>query len=105
MRAGSFDRKITIKTFTLTQGTQGQEIETEVLFHECMAMWEPVMGSDRFKSEGQHSFLAGKFSIRPIKSGITQTMVLYCESQKYKIVGLAEIGRRVGLEIAVEAWQ
>lgn len=105
MRAGKHDRKITIKTATVTQGSSGQESPTWKVFHVTFAEWLPFMGQDRLKSESKHSYLSGRFRFRPFKAGVEHTMQVECEGTLYRIVGVAEIPRRKGVELTVEEWQ
>lgn len=104
MRAGKIDRPIVIEQQTVTQDAMGQEIPVWSVFYACYAQWQPMMGNERFRASGLHAVEVGKFTTR-YKEGILPTMRIVFNGNYYRITGIAEIPRRKGTEISVEAWQ
>lgn len=104
MRAGTLDRSITIEQPTETADANGQAVQSWTTYLATRADWIPLTSNDRFKAAAVHAVEAGKFRIR-YSQGVTEKMRIAFDGKYYKIIGLMEIERRRGLEIAVELWK
>lgn len=102
IRAGQYDRQITIRTPSNTRNTIGEVRQTWTDLRTVWAQVIPLVSRDRFVSSGEHSVKAATFRIRWM-AGLSSTMRIGYEGDNYEIKGIAEIGRREALEIAAEA--
>lgn len=83
----------------------GQAVPTWSTLVSCRAEWVPMLAGERFRG-GVHAIEAGKFRIRYLSTvTVTEKMRVLFDGKYYKIVGMAEIDRRRGLELAVELWK
>ena len=105
MRAGQFDRKITIQQRTVTRDAEGGEVEA---WSDFLSTWAGT--SDYSRKKGNEYFASGKetglmitqFTIR-WHAGITLQMRILHDSLIYDISGITEITRRKGLVIDAHA--
>lgn len=101
MRAGKLDREIVIESATSTVNAIGEPVETWATFASVWAEVKPLSASERFRSEARHSARVSTFSIRWL-AGVLPTMRIKYENLYWRILGIAELGRRDGLEITAE---
>src|SRR2546423_453866 len=102
MKAGPLDREITVEQVTVTQTGTGAVSKGWATFAQAWAAYEPMGTRERFLAGAVHSAKTAKFRIRWL-SGVDPTMRIQFDGLPWKITGIAEIGRREGLDIAAEA--
>jgi len=103
MRAGKLDREIVIQRQAgTTQSASGKPVESWVTFASVWASVVPLSATERFRSDAKHSVRVSSFSIRWL-DGVLPTMRIVYEGLNWRILGIAELGRRDGLEITAEA--
>ena len=98
MKAGALDRRLVIQSLTITQGTNGEPIETwGTLATVWAARWYLRGQEDDVADGSTQQVLTGvRFMLRH-RSDVTTDMRLSCEGQLFNITGIEEIGRRAGL--------
>lgn len=105
LRAGSFDRIITIE----------RQIPTgdEDVFGQPLSEWRPIASmwaSKTHKSEDEAFAAEQRYAVRVVtftlywSNDIRETDRLICDGLRYGIKGIREIGFREGLQISAE-WQ
>lgn len=101
MRAGNLDRVIEIQRRTTGLDLYGAPIET----------WAPVatMRAQLLKNatdnqEGQRGDFTSAVSIFRIRylDCVTLESAVTCQGQQFQIIGISEIGRRMGLELTCQ---
>ncbi len=102
MRAGRMDRYITIEEPTTILDTFGGDHTTWSEFAKCWAQRADVKARERFNADQIMAEEVATFRIR-WREGIKPTFRILSENKIYLIVGLAELGRRAGLEITAIA--
>lgn len=101
MRPGKLDRRITIEQVTLAQNAMGEPVETWAPFAEVWTDVRPMTATERFESDARHSARVSNFRIRYL-TGIDPTMRISYEGLSWRILGIAELGRREGLDVTAE---
>ena len=102
MRAGKMERWITIEEFTAVQDAYGQETETWTEFATVWAEKIDIKARERFAAQQDIAEQTTRFRLRWLM-GITPKMRIISENKTYDIGGIAELGRRVGMEITATA--
>lgn len=106
MRAGRMDRLITIEQKTPERTPLGDVTETWGTLATVWAEVVPTSGREYFSAQSEQRVASKltRFRIRYLAAAAqdTQLRVLY-DSQTYDIQHIAEIGRRVGLDLVGEA--
>lgn len=102
MRAGALDREITIEVAAESVSAAGETVQVWSTFAECWAAVKPLSATERFKSDARHSARVSVFTIRYV-SGVLRTMRIVYEGLNWRILGIAEVNRREGLDITAEA--
>ncbi len=102
MRAGKMDRFITIEEFTAVQDAFGQETETWTEFATVWAEKVDIKARERFAAQQDLAEETTRFRMRYLQ-GITPKMRIVDDGKTYDIEGIAELGRRVGMEITATA--
>ena len=102
MMAGRLDRRITLQRKTVTQDEYGQEIETWTDLATVWAEKRDMKGSERWQAQQKVAEVETTWRIR-WRDGITPLDRLLDGDQVYDVTGVAEIGRREGLEITASA--
>jgi SPP1 family predicted phage head-tail adaptor len=100
-RSGEYDREITILQNTPTRNSIGEVRPAWSDFRTLPARVIPLMSRDRFMSGGEHNVRAATFRTRWF-DGLKSTMQIQYEGSTYEIKGIAEVGRREGLDISAE---
>lgn len=102
IRAGDLDRTITIERMTSTKNAYGVPVETWTTLSTVRA--EKVEGrtADFFRGPGETSEGAVVFRIRHRDDIMTGDRIAY-QGDTYAIDSIAELGRRVGLELRCRA--
>lgn len=98
MRAGRLDRRITIQEFVTTQDPYGAPVETWQGVATVWAEIVPTRGREYWQAQqvvGEET-LTVRIRWRP---GMSVTNRIVYQGQTYDIASVAEIGRRVGLEL------
>lgn len=98
MRAGKLDRHITIAAATTTVGDAGQQVQSWVAIEALRAQIIEASTEETQRAFGAAQDTLTVFRTRFVE-GITTANVIVHDDQGYDIVGIKEIGRRVGLEI------
>ena len=101
MRPGQLNRRITLKRPTLTN-TSGDAVSTLQVVDTVWCDVRPMRVDERFQSSALHSVRTSNFRIY-YRSDVTPDMLLGYDGLDWKIVGVAELGFRDGLDITAEA--
>lgn len=101
MKPGRLDREIVIESATLSANSIGEMVETWATFASVWAQVAPLSAGERFRSEARHSARVSVFTIRYL-DGLLPTMRIKYENLFWRILGIAEVGRRHWLEITAE---
>ena len=102
MNAGKLDRRVEIRSQTLSQDNAGQPIPTTVLVATVWAHAEQLRGREPFQGDQFNAQQLAVFQIR-WRSDIDETMTITHDGETYDIQSIREIGRREGLEISALA--
>ena len=102
MQPGRMDRRIAIEAVAVTQNDYGEEVETWAPLATVFAEKRDIRARERFTAQQRLAEESAVFVIR-YRADVTPAMRLVCEGKTYRIEGLAEIGRREGLEITATA--
>lgn len=102
MNAGKLDREIVIESATKTQSGTGEETLVWATFASCWAQVTPMTASERYRGDALHSARVSVFRVRYV-AGVLPTMQIAYEGLKWRITGIAEVGRRAFLDITAEA--
>ena len=102
MRAGKMDRWITIEQFTAVQDSYGQETETWSEFKSVWAEKVDIKARERFAAQQDIAEETTRFRLRWLED-VTPKMRIVLDGKTYDIEGIAELGRRAGLEITATA--
>jgi SPP1 family predicted phage head-tail adaptor len=102
MAAGRLDRRITIKSATITRAPSGQEIKTWTTFASVWAELVQEQGGDAFE-DGVQRLSARKvlWKIRYLPDVLVD-MKIEWDGQVYRITDVAEHERRRWLHISTE---
>lgn len=102
MNAGELDRRITILQLTVTRSGLGDEVKSRSTLATVWAKVLPVSGRE-FANATVEQLLTEKtlrFRIRYLASARNDTKLqIVYDGQTYDVKHIAEIGRRVGLEL------
>jgi SPP1 family predicted phage head-tail adaptor len=102
LNAGRLDRRITIEIKTVAQDEFGQPVETWTTLATVWAHKRDIRASEKFRAQQEIAEEAAVFEIR-WRSGIDAGDRLVHDGKTYDIEGVAEIGRREGLELMATA--
>lgn len=102
MRAGRMDRLITIQQRSDSQDSYGQPVPSWSTLAEVWADKKDVKASERFASEQRIAEQTTVFRIY-WRDDVTAKMRVSYDGKVYDINGVAEIGRREGLELTTTA--
>lgn len=99
MRAGRMDRRVTLQQRTMAAPNDySEKIPSYSTLATVWAEKRDVSGREFFSSNQPHAESSTRFVIR-YRSGLTPIHRLVHDGVTYDIVHVAEIGRRVGLEL------
>jgi SPP1 family predicted phage head-tail adaptor len=101
MRPGTLDRRVVVEKPTKSRATNGAEVVTWVEIATVFANVRYISATERFQSDSNRSVKVANFRMRYL-SIISETMRLKFDNKVWKITGLAEIGRREGLDVTAE---
>ncbi|RZN10287.1 hypothetical protein CWO91_13930 [Bradyrhizobium genosp. SA-3] len=101
MRAGNLDRIIEIQRRTTGLDLYGTVIETWTTFATMRAQLLKNATDDREGARGHTTDAVLTFRMYYFASLSLNDQLLY-EGQQYEITGIAEIGRRVGMDVTCE---
>lgn len=101
MYSGALDRKIIIESTSESRGAFGEVTDTWATYATLWAQAIPISGKERLASDRTVAVRGYKFKTRWI-SGVTAKMRVSYDGEYWNIIGIAEIGRREGLEIIAE---
>lgn len=101
MRAGLLDRKITLQTQTETLNSFREVVKTWTDLVTVRAQVTPMRGNEIYKADRPVSLKTTKFVIR-YRTDLDEEVRIKYKNEYYNVVHIAEIGRRVGLELTAE---
>lgn len=104
MRAGRLARRITLLRQTETQGPDGAPIRTWSEVAKVWAELVPVGGRERLQAPQTIAERTARIRIR-WRSDVDEQMRIRHDGRLWEIQGIAEIGRREGLELTAAALQ
>lgn len=104
MIIGLMDRRIEFQTYTPTTNSAGGDTPAWTKHLEVWAQAKPLKAAERFEANQFREVKAYTFITRYRASIVSSMRILY-NGEYYKIIGLAELGRRDGLEITAEYMQ
>lgn len=99
MMAGRLDRRIRIEQRTVTRAEDGSEVSTWTLFAVVWAQALPSRGNERHAAGAEQADRDMRFRIR-WRPGVSAAMRVVHEGTEWDIVAVAELGRRVGMELS-----
>ena len=103
MQAGRLDRLVTLQHRVLTRDTAtGEEVVTYTTYATVWAGKRDLRGSERYAAQQVNSDTTTAWQIRH-RTDVVATDVLGYDGLQYNITGIAEIGRRDGLELQATA--
>lgn len=102
LAAGRLDRRITIEQPSFSQDASGQPVATWSTLATVWGAKKDIRGRERFAAEQEIAEETTVFLIR-WRNDVTVEMRLVHDAKTYRIEGLAETGRREGLEITAVA--
>lgn len=100
--AGPLDRRITLERPTVTKGSSGGPITNWGVAAEVWAFVRPASAREFIAGAAEVSEQRTVFRIR-WRDDVVTTWRVGFSGQKYRIVGVAEIGRAEGLELQTTA--
>lgn len=100
--AGRLDRIVTIQRMTVTQDETGQPVEIFATWRVLKMGKKDIRADERLRSDQELATETTVFVSHWI-TGLLTTDRLITEDKAYDILGLAELGRRSGLEITAKA--
>ena len=98
MKAGRMDRRITIEEIVESRDSYGAVIKTWALFATVWAEVRPVRSRELIASAKVTAEFDTVFRCRWL-DGVLPSMRVVHDGAAYDVTGIAEIGRRDGLEI------
>ncbi len=104
MNIGRMDRRITLKTPTLTKNAIGESLKT---YSTLDVVWASIkFPSGMAMNEGEEAGIEKaikpvEFSIR-FRTDVDETVNVYYQSKTYEVKRVVEIGRRDGLRLITE---
>lgn len=105
MRAGYLDRRATLQHRVLTRSaTTGDEVVTYTDYATVWAGKKDIRGREFWASQQVNSDITTMWQIRH-RTDVVATDRIVVEGLSYDISGIAEIGRRDGLELQATAVQ
>lgn len=102
MRAGELDRRITLLEEQETLSPSGASVRQWVPVASVFASFRPLPGRERYQAPQTLAVRTGTWRIR-WRSGIHEVMRFRFRGELWRIDGLAEIGRKEGIEITATA--
>jgi SPP1 family predicted phage head-tail adaptor len=105
MRAGDLDRRVTFRRASVTRGAFN---EATSAWSDLVTVWAAkaeISDGERVRAAQTGARVTARFTVRwsPDTAGVTAKDQLVCEGRTFDIVGVKEIGRRVGLEFTCAA--
>lgn len=98
MQAGRLDQRVTIERKTATRAANGEEVVAWSALDTVSAEVKQLRGKEFFAAAQMQGAVDHQVRLR-YRSDITRDMRLNWHGQLLDIVGIAELGRREGLEI------
>lgn len=93
VRAGNFNRRIVIQSFTVGRNEVGEEIKTWATWKTVWAEMLPEKGDETFQSDRRVATQTVKFRIRFL-AGVGPDKQILFEGKTFEIVDVAETRRR-----------
>ena len=98
---GKMDRYIEIQYPKRTKNSFNEDIDNWLAYARVWARAVPLRATERFSSVQERQSKVYAFTIRYI-DGIGPEMRIIHNNEAYRITGIAELGRREGLELTAE---
>lgn len=102
MNAGDLDRLITLESPSYSQNNFGASVESWTLEGEQWAKKHEGVGREFFTAAKVHAELSAVFEMR-YRPDLKPTWRIVLDGVNFDILGISEIGRRVGLLVSVKA--
>lgn len=100
--AGRLDRRVVIQRKTETRSPTGAVIETWATWKTVQMGKRDIRADERFRADQELATETTVFVAQYIE-GLRTDDRLVCEGRTYDVLGIAELGRRSGLEITAQA--
>lgn len=104
MRAGRLDRRIKILEETITTTPEGAPSRAWAVVAMPWAEVIPVGGKERLQAPQTIAERTARFRIR-YRPGVHESMRIEHDGMLWGITGIAEVGRREGLELTASAME
>ena len=105
MRAGQLDRRIAIwRMVDATEPLSGQPSANFVFWKSVWAGYSTEAVDEVFEGNSRRNVTRTVFKIRYLPE-LLDTAQIHYHGKIYKIVGIAEIGRKEGLELKTEIYE
>lgn len=103
MQAGQLDRLITLQALTVTTDAYGGVVESWSPVATLWAQFLPGGGNEKFTAAQVYAEAQARFRIRYRDDVTPEHRIVDEYGTEWDILGVSEIGRRVGLEIHCKA--
>jgi SPP1 family predicted phage head-tail adaptor len=105
MEAGTLDRRVQFRRFTLTDDGFAQVEAFGDLGSPVWASKTDVSDGERYRANEVSASVTARFVVRysPFTASITPADRMVCAGREYDITNIKEIGRREGLEMTASA--
>ena len=105
MEAGALDHRIEFRRSTLTDDGFGQVQAAPSAIGTVWASKQDISDGERFRAGMTSADITTRFQVRwsPFAATIVPGDSIRCDGRNYSIVGIKEMGRRIGLEITTSA--
>jgi SPP1 family predicted phage head-tail adaptor len=101
MDSGALDRSLILRKRTVANNTLGEPVETFTDLATVRASKTDISDAEKVRAQQVGAEITTRFQIRWSVnwSDLNPKDRVTCDGREYEIVGVKEIGRRVGLEI------
>ena len=103
MDAGKLDRRISIERAFATTDAVGGEVLSWLPLRTVWAEVRQISDGERWRAAEVSAFATTRFTVRWDDDAVEETDRILYDGGVYEIVGIKEIGRRVGQEITASA--
>lgn len=103
MEAGKLDRRITIERSFATTDAVGGEAPSWLPLRTVWAEVRQISDGERWRAAEVSAFATTRFIVRWADDKVEETDRIIYNGGTYDIVGIKELGRRVGQEITASA--
>lgn len=102
LAAGDLDRRIELQRRVVVTNRLNEEVSSWVTFRHCWAERLPVSDGERAQADQTVAVVADRWRIRWAEAvrGLGGDCRLIYGAEVHEVVGVKELGRRIGLEIS-----